>query len=91
MSIIAFILKFAFFFFIAFFVIILWVAFAFYKQMTRARRQFNPNNNNYQYQEPSSTENTIIDNRPIEERRKQVIPDSEGEYVDFTESDDTQS
>ena len=67
MSIIAFILKFAFFFFIAFFVIILWVAFAFY------------------------TENTIIDNRPIEERRKQVIPDSEGEYVDFTESDDTQS
>ena len=88
MSIIAFILKFAFFFFIAFFVIILWVAFAFYKQMTRARRQFNPNN--YQYQEPSSTENTIIDNRPREERRKQVIPDSEGEYVDFTESDDTQ-
>ena len=89
MSIIDFILKFAFFFFIAFFVIILWVAFAFYKQMTRARRQFNPNN--YQYQEPSSTENTIIDNRPIEERRKQVIPDSEGEYVDFTESDDTKS
>ena len=92
MSIIAFILKFAFFFFIAFFVIILWVAFAFYKQMTRARRQFRQfNPNNYQYQEPSSTENTIIDNRPIEERRKQVIPDSEGEYVDFTESDDTQS
>ena len=57
--------------------------------MTRARRQFNPNN--YQYQEPSSTENTIIDNRPMEERHKQVIPDSEGEYVDFTESDDSQS
>ncbi len=88
MSIIAFILKFAFFFFIAFFVIILWVAFAFYKQMTRTRRQFNPND--YQYQESSSTENTIIDNRPMEERNKQVIPDSEGEYVDFTESDDTQ-
>ena len=56
--------------------------------MTRTRRQFNPND--YQYQEPSSTENTIIDNRPMEERHKQVIPDSEGEYVDFTESDDTQ-
>ena len=89
MSIIAFILKFAFFIFIAFLVLILWVAYAFYKQMTRTRRQFNPND--YQYQEPSSTKNTIIDNRPMEERHKQVIPDSEGEYVDFTESDDSQS
>jgi len=89
MSIIAFILKFAFFIFIAFLVLILWVAYVFYKQMTRTRRQFNPND--YQYQEPSSTENTIIDNRPMEERNKKVIPDSEGEYVDFTESDDTQS
>ena len=89
MSIIAFILKFAFFIFIGFLVLILWVAYAFYKQMTRTRRQFNPND--YQYQEPSSTENTIIDNRPMEERHKQVIPDSEGEYVDFTESDDSES
>ena len=89
MSIIAFILKFAFFIFIAFLVLILWVAYAFYKQITRARRQFTPND--YQYKEPSSTENTIIDNRPMEERHKQVIPDSEGEYVDFTESDDSQS
>ena len=89
MSIIAFILKFAFFIFIGFLVLILWVAYAFYNQMTRTRRQFNPND--YQYQEPSSTENTIIDNRPMEERHKQVIPDSEGEYVDFTEADDSQS
>lgn len=89
MSIIAFLLKFAFFIFFTFLVLILWVAYVFYKQITRARRQFNPND--YQNQEPSSTENTIIDNRPMEERRKQVIPDSEGEYVDFTESDDTKS
>ena len=89
MSIIAFLLKFAFFIFFTFLVLILWVAYVFYKQITRARRQFNPND--YQYQEPSSTENTIIDNRPMEDRRKQVIPDSEGEYVDFTESDDTKS
>ena len=32
--------------------------------------------------------NTVTDNRPIEKRNKQVIPDSEGEYVDFTEVDD---
>ena len=89
MSIITFLLKFAFFIFFTFLVLILWVAYVFYKQITRARRQFNPND--YQYQEPSSTENTIIDNRPMEERRKQVIPDSEGEYVDFTESDDAKS
>ena len=89
MSIIAFLLKFAFFIFFTFLVLILWVAYVFYKQITRTRRQFNPND--YQYQEPSSTENTIIDNRPMEERRKHVIPDSEGEYVDFTESDDTKS
>lgn len=53
------------------------------------RRQFNPYD--YQQQEANSTENTIIDNRPMEERYKQVIPDSEGEYVDFTEDDDTKS
>ncbi len=53
------------------------------------RQQFNPYD--YQQQEANSTENTIIDNRPMEERHKQVIPDSEGEYVDFTEDDDTKS
>lgn len=53
------------------------------------RRQYNPYD--YQQQEANSTENTIIDNRPMEERHKQVIPDSEGEYVDFTEDDDTKS
>ena len=89
MSIIAFILKFAFFIFIVFLALILWVAYVFYKQITRARRQFNPNGN--QYQEPSSTENTIIDNRSMKERHKQIIPDSEGEYVDFTEAEDTES
>ena len=85
MSIIAFILKFAFLIFIVFLGLTLWVAYKFYKQVTRVRRHFNPYD--YQQQETASTENTIIDNRPMEERNKQVIPDSEGEYVDFTESD----
>lgn len=89
MSFIAFILKFAIFIFIAFLVIILWAVYAFYKQLTRTRRQFNPYD--YQQQQASHTENTIIDNRPMEERRKQVIPDSEGEYVDFTETDESKS
>lgn len=89
MTFFAFLFKFAFFLFIAFFVFILWLLYRFYKQVTRVHRQFNPYD--YQQQEANSTENTIIDNRPMEERHKQVIPDSEGEYVDFTEDDDTKS
>lgn len=89
MTFFAFILKFAIFIFVAFLIIILWTVYSFYKQLTRTRRQFN--SYDYQQQETNSTENTIIDNRPMEERRKQVIPDSEGEYVDFTEADDPES
>lgn len=82
---ITFLLKFALFFFIFFLALILWIAYTFYKQIKRTRRQFNP----YDQQEGTETKgNTVTDNRPIEKRYKQVIPDSEGEYVDFTEVDD---
>lgn len=82
---ITFLLKFALFFFIFFLALILWITYTFYKQIKRTRRQFNP----YDQQEGTETKaNTVTDNRPIEKRNKQVIPDSEGEYVDFTEVDD---
>lgn len=82
---ITFLLKFALFFFIFFLALILWIAYTFYKQIKRTRRQFNP----YDQQEGTETKgNTVTDYRPIEKRNKQVIPDSEGEYVDFTEVDD---
>ena len=42
MTFIAFLLKFAFFIFIAFLVILVWIAFSFYRQLTRVRRQFDP-------------------------------------------------
>ena len=80
-------LKFAFLIFVFFLIMIGWVAYAFYKQLTRARKQFNPYR---QQQGTQSNEPTITDNRPLEERNKQVIPDSEGEYVDFTEVEDDQ-
>lgn len=80
-------LKFAFLIFVFFLIMIGWVAYAFYKQLTRARKQFNPYR---QQQGTQSNEPTITDNRPLEERNKQVIPDSEGEYVDFTEVEDGQ-
>ena len=81
-------LRFAFSLFIFFLIMMGWVAYAFYKQLTRARKQFNP----YRQQRGThSNEPTITDNRPLEERNKQVIPDSEGEYVDFMEVDDNKS
>ena len=84
---ITFLLKFALFFFIFFLALILWIAYTFYKQIKRTRRQFNP----YEQQEGTETKgNMVTDNRPIEKRNKQVIPDSEGEYVDFTEVDDSE-
>ena len=81
-------LRFAFSLFIFFLIMIGWVAYAFYKRVTRIREQFDL----YRQQRGThSNEPTITDNRPLEERNKQVIPDSEGEYVDFTEVDDNKS
>ena len=81
-------LRFAFSLLIFFLIMMGWVAYAFYKQLTRARKQFNPYG---QQRGTQSNEPTVTDNRPLEERNKQVIPDSEGEYVDFTEVDDNKS
>lgn len=81
-------LRFAFSLFIFFLIMMGWVAYAFYKRVTRIREQFD----SYRQQRGTqSNEPTITDNRPLEERNKQVIPDSEGEYVDFTEVDDNKS
>ena len=81
-------LRFAFSLLIFFLIMMGWVAYAFYKRVTRIREQFDP----YRQQRwTQSNEPTITDNRPLEERNKQVIPDSEGEYVDFTEVDDNKS
>lgn len=81
-------LRFAFSLLIFFLIMMGWVAYAFYKRVTRIREQFDP----YRQQRGThSNEPTITDNRPLEERNKQVIPDSEGEYVDFMEVDDNKS
>ena len=80
-----FFLKFIFFIFIVFLALILWVAYTLYKQITRVRRRFNPEDLK---DEVKVDGNTIIDHRQKQER-KPVIADDEGEYVDFTESDTT--
>ena len=85
MTFIAFLLKFAFFIFIAFLAILVWIAFSFYRQLTRVRRQFDPFAQQGRKEDAGST---VIDKRTAEQRNRKVIPDSEGEYVDFTEVDD---
>ena len=86
MTFIAFLLKFAFFIFIAFLAILVWIAFSFYRQLTRVRRQFDPFAQRQERKEDAGS--TVIDKRTAEQRNRKVIPDSEGEYVDFTEVDD---
>ena len=86
MTFIAFLLKFAFFIFIAFLAILFWIAFSFYRQLTRVRRQFDPFAQRQERKEDAGS--TVIDKRTAEQRNRKVIPDSEGEYVDFTEVDD---
>lgn len=86
MTFIAFLLKFAFFIFIAFLAILVWIAFSFYRQLTRVRRQFDPFVQQQERKEDAGS--TVIDKRTAEQRNRKVIPDSEGEYVDFTEVDD---
>ncbi|QUB71440.1 DUF4834 domain-containing protein [Prevotella multiformis] len=86
MTFIAFLLKFAFFIFIAFLAILVWIAFSFYRQLTRVRRQFDPFAQQQGRKEDAGS--TVIDKRTAEQRNRKVIPDGEGEYVDFTEVDD---
>ena len=86
MTFIAFLLRFAFFIFIAFLAILVWIAFSFYMQLTRVRRQSDPFAQQQERKEDAGS--TVIDKRTAEQRNRKVIPDSEGEYVDFTEVDD---
>ncbi|GAB6976174.1 hypothetical protein [Prevotella falsenii] len=79
-------LKFIFFIFIAVFVMLLFIAYKFYKVITRTRRRFRPEDRE---KGVNVNGNTIVDHRPDYKRNKQVIGDDEGEYVDFVDSDTT--
>lgn len=78
--------KLVFILFILMFVILGWIAYSFYRQVRKNAQRFNGyDNRKHNY----SQGDTIIDNRSPEEKAKQVIKDNEGEYVDFTEIDNT--
>ncbi|MGG6545134.1 UNVERIFIED_CONTAM: DUF4834 family protein [Prevotella sp. 15_C9] len=76
--------KFILFIFGVFLIAIVWIAYAFYKQIRRKVQRFKPEDWTDNHH---TTKNTIIDRRSSEQRKKQVIGDDEGEYVDFTISD----
>lgn len=78
--------KLVFILFILMFVILGWIAYSFYRQVRKNAQHFNSYANR---KEHYSQGDTIIDNRSPEEKAKQVIKDNEGEYVDFTEIDNT--
>lgn len=79
------ILKFILVIFFIFLVAILWIAYTFYKQIRHAANRFQQRER--PQHEANSDGDVIIDNRSQAQRKKQVIADDEGEYVDFTESD----
>lgn len=82
------ILKFILAIFFLFLVAILWIAYTFYKQIKHTANRFQQRERP-QHQADADGD-IIIDNRPQAQRKKQIIGDDEGEYVDFTESE-TQS
>jgi|GEM_PF-120688 len=76
-------LKFIFLIFIAFFVILFFIAFKFYKVITRTQRRFRHENTE---EGININGNTIVDHRPKSKRDRKIIGDDEGEYVDFVDS-----
>lgn len=75
-------LKFILFLFIAALVLLLVIVFSFYNTLRKASRRF-------QREQPKrQTEvngNVIYDNRTPQQAQQQIIPDDEGEYVEYEE------
>lgn len=75
-------LKFILFIFIAALVLLLVIAFYFYNILRKASHRFQRD------QKQRQTEvngNVIYDNRTPQQAQQQIIPDDEGEYVDYEE------
>ncbi|MBQ7422313.1 MAG: DUF4834 family protein [Prevotella sp.] len=77
-----FLLKFILLIFIAIFIVLIYTAYNFFNQVRNATKRFRE-------QQPSQQTkvngNAIIDHRSPEETQKKIIPDDEGEYIDFEE------
>lgn len=78
-----FLLKFILFIFIVGLVAILWMALSFYWQVRKATKQFRQQKTKKSHRNADG--NIIYDRRTPEQAKQQIIPDDEGEYVDFEE------
>ena len=64
-------------------VVILWMALSFYWQIRKATKQFRQHTTKKSHRNADG--NVIYDRRTPEQAKQQIIPDDEGEYVDFEE------
>ena len=78
-----FLLKFILFIFVVGIVAILWMALSFYWQVRKATKQFRQHTKKKSHRNADG--NVIYDRRTPEQAKQQIIPDDEGEYVDFEE------
>jgi hypothetical protein len=77
-------LKLALLLFVVLFIALVWIIYSFYKQVRKNAQRFGFFT---QHANPKREgEETIIDKRSMEQRTKKVIKDNEGEYVNFTET-----
>jgi CHASE3 domain sensor protein len=75
-------LKFILFLFIAALVLLLLIAFSFYNTLRKASRRFQREQTKRQTEVNG---NVIYDNRTPQQAQQQIIPDDEGEYVEYEE------
>ena len=78
-----FLLKFILFIFIVGLVAILWMALTFYWQVRKATKQFRQQKTKKSHRNADG--NVIYDRRTPEQAKQQIIPDDEGEYVEYEE------
>lgn len=78
-----FLLKFILFIFIVGLVAILWMALSFYWQVRKATKNFRQQTKRKSHRNADG--NIIYDHRTPAQAQKQIIPDDEGEYVEYEE------
>ena len=78
-----FLLKFILFIFIVGIVAILWMSLTFYWQVRKATKQFRQRTKSKPHRNADG--NVIYDRRTPEQAKQQIIPDDEGEYVEYEE------
>lgn len=76
-------LKFIFLFFIIAAVIVIWIASSFVMKIRNTMKGFQKDNTE---RRKDTDEQTIIDNRNPHKTNKKIIPQNEGEYVDYEET-----